>query len=148
VKDCYEIVPVGYFRKDEKNTWIEILDEYKSGMLLMEEFSHLITLWWITGRDNKDDRSILQVNPKVLDGNQETPLSGVFVTRSPVRPNPVGLTIVKIIKIKDNRIFIDRTDAFDKTPIIDIKPYIPRSDCILNVKLPDHFKSLLEKRDE
>ena len=78
----------------------------------------------------------------------EAPLSGVFGIRSPVRPNPIGLTIVKLLRIEGRKLFIDRTDAFDNTPIIDIKPYIPNSDCIMNVRIPDHFAPLREKRME
>ncbi|MHA1171540.1 MAG: TrmO family methyltransferase domain-containing protein, partial [Candidatus Heimdallarchaeota archaeon] len=79
---------------------------------------------------------------------REPPISGIFATRAPVRPNPIGLTTVKLLKIEGNKIYIDRTDAFDNTPIIDIKPYLPNSDCILNTTLPDYFEPLSEKRIE
>jgi len=148
MEDCFEIVPVGYFRKDDEKTWIEILDKFKDTIVNLDRFSHIITLWWISERDNEDDRSILLAKAMIKNAIKEPPLSGVFATRAPVRPNPIGLTIVKLLKIEGNRIYIDRTDAFENTPIIDIKPYIPKSDCILNTKLPDYFEPLMEKRIE
>ena len=152
MKDKFEIKPIGYVKKKDKETWIEILDEFTDGLLRLDEFSHIITLWWITGRDTIEDRSRLRVNPKVKAAEgvevKDTPLCGVFAARSPGRPNPIGLTTVKLLKIEENRIYIDRTDAFEDTPIIDIKPYVPRSDSIINVKVPDFFSALKEKRIE
>ena len=148
MNERFELIPIGIVRKEEETTWIEIFEEYKDAMLRLDEFSHIITLWWITGRDNLEDRSNLQSHPRVSGKVQDAPLCGIFATRSPARPNPIGITTVKILSIEDNRIYIDRTDAFDNTPIIDIKPYIPKSDCILNVKIPDFFDILRERREE
>jgi tRNA-Thr(GGU) m(6)t(6)A37 methyltransferase TsaA len=152
MKDNFEIIPIGYVRKNNDETWIEILAEFKEGLLRLDEFSHIITLWWITGRDTEEDRTRMQNHPKVkaAEGVEviEPPLCGVFATRAPGRPNPIGLTIVKLLKIVDNRIYIDRTDAFADTPIIDMKPYIPNSDSIINVTIPDFFSALREKRIE
>lgn len=146
--DYFEIVPVGCVRKDEEETWIEILEKYEDAILNLDRFSHIITLWWISEKDNESDRSILQAKAMIENATREPPTSGVFATRAPVRPNPIGMTIVKLLKIEGNKIYIDQTDAFDNTPIIDIKPYIPNSDCILNTTLPDYFEPLTEKRIE
>ncbi len=149
MKDSFELVPIGTIHKNDNEIWLEIFNEYAAAMLNLEYFSHIITLWWISGMDTKENRKNLQGHPKVKPNeNIQVPLSGVFTTRSPRRPNPIGLTIVKIIKIEENRIFIAHHDAFDNTPLIDIKPYIPNSDCILNVKLPEWFAILKEKREE
>jgi len=152
VEGSFEIVPIGRIKKNEKETWLEIFKDYQEGLLRLEEFSHLITLWWISKRDTPEERKVLQVHPRVKLGEEQqnttTPLCGVFATRSPLRPNPIGLTIVKILGIENNRIIIDRHDAFDNTPLIDLKPYIPRSDCIMDVKLPAFFEILKEKRGE
>jgi len=142
-----EINPIGFIQKDDEKTWIEVKEEYKPALLNLDKFSHLITLWWIDQRDTEDNRKTLQVIPRVKTEEVETPLCGVFATRSPTRPNPIGLTIVRILEIIENKIFIDRTDAFPDTPIIDLKPYIPHSDCIENVTLPDFFGPLRKKRD-
>lgn len=55
---------------------------------------------------------------------------GMFATRTPRRPNPIGMTIVKLEKIQDNVLFIKGADAFDGTPVLDIKPYLPSVDCV------------------
>ncbi|MBD3192333.1 MAG: tRNA (N6-threonylcarbamoyladenosine(37)-N6)-methyltransferase TrmO [Candidatus Heimdallarchaeota archaeon] len=148
MKKQYQIVPIGIVKKTEEATWIEIYEEYKEGLLNLEGFSHLVTLWWIHKRDNQKDRAILQVHPRVKGSQKDTPLSGVFTTRSPVRPNPIGLTIVKILSINKRKIFIDYTDAIDGSPIIDLKPYIPNSDCILNTSVPEHMEPIAEPRKE
>ncbi|WP_343203928.1 TrmO family methyltransferase [Thermococcus sp. 2319x1] len=62
-------------------------------------------------------------------GIQKNPLRGVFATRSPVRPNPIAIYTVKIVKIKGTKIFINEIDAFDSTPIVDIKPFVKGLDC-------------------
>ena len=142
-----EISPIGFIRKDDEKTWIEVKEEYKPALLNLDKFSHLITLWWIDQRDTEVNRKVLQVIPKIKTDEVETPLCGVFATRSPSRPNPIGLTIVRILEIIENEIYIDRTDSFPDTPIIDLKPYIPNSDCIENVTLPDFFGPLRKKRD-
>lgn len=141
------ITSIGFVKKNEDKTWIEVKEEFKSALLNLDKFSHLITIWWISQRDTEADRKRLQVYPKIKTEEVETPLCGVFATRSPTRPNPIGLTIVRILEIIDNKIYIDRTDSFPETPIIDLKPYIPNSDCIENVVLPDFFGPLRKKRD-
>ncbi|NHJ85836.1 MAG: tRNA (N6-threonylcarbamoyladenosine(37)-N6)-methyltransferase TrmO [Asgard group archaeon] len=148
LKDFFEIKSIGKIRKEREEVWLELRDEFKAGLLNLDQISHVITLWWISGRDNEVDRNILQVHPKVMSTGENTPLCGVFATRSPLRPNPIGLTIVKILSIENNKIFIDRHDAFDETPLIDLKPYIPKSDCIINTNLPDFYSELREKREE
>ncbi|MBN1327905.1 MAG: tRNA (N6-threonylcarbamoyladenosine(37)-N6)-methyltransferase TrmO [Candidatus Heimdallarchaeota archaeon] len=149
MKGNFEIVSIGTIRNNDGNIWLEIYDEFTPALLNLEYFSHIITLWWISGMDTKESRSNLQGYPRVMrNEDTQTPLSGIFATRSPKRPNPIGLTIVKIIGIEEKKIYITHHDAFDNTPLIDIKPYIPNSDCILNVKLPNWFELLKEKREE
>lgn len=145
--DNFVLTPIGYVRKNNDFARLEINNEYREGLLQLEKFSHVIVLWWITGRDNPTDRSQLIVKPCVEGSRDNVPNTGVFACRSPLRPNPIGLTIVKILEIKNNNIFIERIDAFDETPIIDLKPYIPKSDCILNTSLPDFMQKLAIPRE-
>ncbi len=142
MKQEFKMNPIGFIRKNETKTWIEITEKFQPGLLNLDKFSHLITIWWIEGRDTKEDRARLQVHPCVDGKREKSPLTGVFACRAPLRPNPIGLTIVKIIKVVDNKIYIDRSDAFNDTPIIDLKPYIPKSDCILNATLPDFMDAI------
>ena len=80
-------------------------------------------------------------------GNREDPLTGVFATRSPVRPNLIALTLCKIVAVKDNVIQIEKTDAFDGTPVLDIKPFIPGYDTTEDAKAPDWLERAREKRE-
>ncbi len=129
---------IGYVRKEEGIApYIEIDRKYWGATLNLEKFSHIIILWWITERDNQEDRSNIQGTPPV----ENAELSGVFATRSPRRPTPVGHTICSIVEIDQERcrIIVDHMDAFDNTPVIDIKPYLPSSDRVSHAKTPKWF---------
>ncbi|MFX0200968.1 MAG: tRNA (N6-threonylcarbamoyladenosine(37)-N6)-methyltransferase TrmO [Candidatus Hodarchaeota archaeon] len=140
------VSPIGFIDKENnKKTSIIVYEAFKAALLNIEFFSHLIILWWITGRDNTADRAVLQVWPK---DRPNAPLSGVFTCRAPSRPNPIGLSIVALQSYEKqaNRLVIDRIDAFHGTPVIDIKPYFPSSDSIRNITLPNWFEDLGEPR--
>lgn len=141
IEVSYVIKPVGFVRKEEHRTYLEIKDEYWEATTHLELFSHIIVLWWIDGRDTRDNRQTILANPPKNKG----PLpSGVFSCRSPARPNPIGHTIVGIIRVDgDNqRIYIDHMDANDGSPIIDIKPYLPSSDKVDDTKVAPWFENL------
>ena len=96
---------------------LEIFREYEAGLKDTEGFSHLIVLYAF----HKSKGFKLHTKP-FLDEK----LRGVFSTRSPHRPNPIGLTIVKIIERKGNVLKVGGMDMIEGTPILDIKPYTPR----------------------
>jgi tRNA-Thr(GGU) m(6)t(6)A37 methyltransferase TsaA len=130
---------VGHVRKKEgESPYIEIKEEYWEATLNLDLYSHIIVLWWITDRDNSEDRANLKGKPPVEDSEE----SGVFATRSPRRPTPIGHTICSISKIDQSksRIVVDHMDAFDSTPVIDIKPYLPSSDRVDNPRFPNWFE--------
>ena len=81
-----------------------------------------------------ENRRILQVHPR---RNPKNPLTGVFATRSPVRPNLIAMSTCRIESIQGTAIKIDDIDARDGTPVIDIKCYIPPDESLKNVHLPD-----------
>jgi tRNA-Thr(GGU) m(6)t(6)A37 methyltransferase TsaA len=98
---------------------IELEPGYQEGLTDLEGFSHIILIYHFhQSRDYS-----LQVKP-FLDSQSR----GVFATRAPNRPNPIGLSIVTLEKIKGNRITISNVDILDGTPLLDIKPYIPGFD--------------------
>lgn len=135
---------IGKVRKEDELCWLEIEEQYKQGLKDIEYFSHIIVLWWIHQRDTKANREVLVVSPPTANKNV---ITGVFSTRSPSRPNPIGLTVVKLTKVEDRKIFIDRIDAFDETPVLDIKPYLPGdSKPIGEIKLPPWFDHLFPNR--
>ncbi|RLB10616.1 MAG: tRNA (N6-threonylcarbamoyladenosine(37)-N6)-methyltransferase TrmO [Deltaproteobacteria bacterium] len=135
----FYVYPVGVIKRDGNETFIEIYPEYKDALLNLEYYSHIIVLFWFDKNDTQENRKILQVHPKRHKG---APLSGVFATCSPVRPNLIGLTICKIEQIEGNIIKINEIDAFDNTPVLDIKPYIPKKHIISKeeIKVPQWMK--------
>ena len=76
------------------------------------------------------------------------PIKGIFATRSPVRPNPICKTTVKLIERKGATLIVEGFDAIDDTPVVDIKPHIPFYDSPLNVKLADWMYLLMQKLKE
>ncbi len=113
------IEPVGIAHTtDEPDVMIiEVDSKFTDALLLAEEQEHLLILYWMH-RLNEADRQILQVHPR---GDKTKPLRGVFFVHSPMRPNPIGVTRVELLKVEGNRLFVKGLDAFDESPIIDIK---------------------------
>ncbi|MEM3823938.1 MAG: tRNA (N6-threonylcarbamoyladenosine(37)-N6)-methyltransferase TrmO [Candidatus Bathyarchaeia archaeon] len=118
----------------EEEAKIRIFPEFCAGLKGIEEFSHVIILYWIHLRDNEEERRTLLVFPKRHSVDVET---GVFACRSPSRPNPIGLCVVELLKIEDCILTVKNLDAIENSPIIDIKPYIPRADLIPNARAPE-----------
>ncbi|MDX9944655.1 MAG: tRNA (N6-threonylcarbamoyladenosine(37)-N6)-methyltransferase TrmO [Azonexus sp.] len=115
----YSVHPVGWIRKAENRTYIEIDRRYQPALMGVENLKTIWVLYWFDRNDTPEKRATLQVHPR---GNPDNPLRGVFATRSPLRPNLIALSQVNIIDIKDNVIEIDAIDAFENTPVLDLKP--------------------------
>lgn len=118
----FRVFPVGVVHKTDDTTRIEIYEPYAAALLGLEDFSHITVLYWFHENDIPKLRTTLQVHPRK---NEDIPLTGVFATHSPVRPNLIAVTPCEIIRIDGRSIFIDAIDARDASPVIDIKPYIP-----------------------
>ncbi|MFY9263312.1 MAG: tRNA (N6-threonylcarbamoyladenosine(37)-N6)-methyltransferase TrmO [Actinomycetaceae bacterium] len=132
----YEVVPIGVIRspfKDKKDApiqgafepdargFIEIDEEYVAGLLDIDQFSHLIVLYWMDRARTVDLRPI----PFLDDAPH-----GIFATRNPRRPNKIGLMVVALERVEGNVLYIGNVDALDGTPVIDVKPYVPRFDSV------------------
>ncbi len=134
--------PIGFVRNgitgrprgsDWKNiiSEIEILPELGEALDNLDEFSHIIVLFW-TLRDKKHKLSY-KVHPR---GSAHLPLVGLLATRSPDRPNPVAKTTVELLERRTNILKVKGLDAFDGTLIIDIKPYLPGYDSVGKARTP------------
>ena len=130
----YELFPVGRVEKTEGTTRIRILEEYTDALLGLESWSHINVLNRFDKNDTPAKRRILQVHPR---GNRENPLTGVFACRSPVRPNLIAMTVCKVLSVADGVITIDTIDAFDETPVLDIKPLIRADEPREDLRFPD-----------
>lgn len=113
--------------------------QFKDCLNGIEDFSHIIVLYW-SHKINEKDRNISLVHPA---GKKEYPLVGVFATRSPVRPNPILSTTVELLERKENILVVKGLDALDGSPLLDIKFHNPSYDAPENVKLPDWMVRLL-----
>jgi len=96
--------------------WQELLDG-------IEGFSHLVVLFWAHLLP-EERRSLHKVHPM---GVRDNPLTGIFATRSPARPNPVLMTVVRLLSRQGNVLRVTGLDAVDNSPVVDIKPYVPEA---------------------
>ncbi len=126
-----KIVPVGYVRK-ESGTFIEILPEFWEAVDGLREGDWIKLVLWF--HESEKARNVLKVHPY---GNPKNPLTGVFATRSPYRPNPIALYTVRIHHIEGRRLYIDEIDALDRTPVVDIKIFVERYDCPKEVPIEE-----------
>ena len=134
MSETYYLNPIGLIHKSDQKSWIELFDDYTDGLLGLDGFSHIYVLYWFHENDSPEKRRTLQVHPRK---DPQNPLTGVFATHSPRRPNLIALTLCKIDSICGNTIHIDEIDAFDGTPVVDIKCYIPGTPSDEEVQLPD-----------
>ena len=107
----------------------------------LEKFSHIIVVFWMH-LSPVGECFTLKTHPQM---RQDLPLVGVLATRSPVRPNPLGVTIVKLLERKGSLLKVVGLDALDGTPVVDIKPYLP-GDSVINIKAP-HWVYRLRQLD-
>ena len=114
----FTLYPIGKVVKQGDRTMIVLDKKYLPGLMGLDKHSHVTVLYWFDRNDTPQKRSILQVHPR---GNKNNPLTGVFATHSPVRPNLIAISRCKIISIKENVIEIDEIDAFSDSPVLDLK---------------------------
>jgi tRNA (adenine37-N6)-methyltransferase len=135
-------VPIQAAASDGAEGTIEVYPQYAEGLTDLEGFSHLILLYHF----HQVKSSSLMVKP-FLDHK----LHGVFATRSPARPNPIGISTVQLIHIESNTLHIQDIDIIDGTPIIDIKSYVPEFDCRKTAKIGwfhDKISKLATTKDD
>jgi tRNA-Thr(GGU) m(6)t(6)A37 methyltransferase TsaA len=130
----YTIKPIGVIRSDLRNredaprqgfigapdAWIEMNSEVVEGLEGIASGNEIVLITWL----HRAHRDLLKVHPH---RDQNRPLTGVFTTRSPDRPNPIGLHRVTILEIVGNRLKVGPIEAIDGTPIVDIKPVLRQS---------------------
>lgn len=113
-----ELTPIQPSRSQAAG-WVEVFPEFAEGLEGLDGFSHIILLYIF----DRSDGYSLRVQP-FLDEHTH----GVFATRYPYRPNPLGLSIVRLLGRQGNRLEIAGVDVLDRTPLLDIKPYVPGFD--------------------
>lgn len=108
-------------RLSQEVSEIVVFDEYSDALDGVEKCEYVIVLYWM----DRASREKLKVVPP-----GETEERGVFSTRSPSRPNPIGFCVVEVIEVKKNTLKVKWLDALDGSPVIDIKKYSPEIDCV------------------
>jgi tRNA-Thr(GGU) m(6)t(6)A37 methyltransferase TsaA len=99
------------------DAWLEVNPTYARGLFGIATGAEVIVVTWL----HRADRDVLEVHPR---GDPEVPLAGVFTTRSPHRPNPLGLHRVTVREISGTRLRIGPIEAIDGTPVVDVKPVL------------------------
>ena len=130
----FRVQRIGHVQNSGDRTLIVLEKKYEDGLLGLDQWSHAQVIWWFDKNDTPQKRAILQVHPR---GDQKNPLTGVFATRSPFRPNLIALSLCKIVSVNENVIEVEKIDAFEGTPVLDIKPYAPGQDSATEVRVPD-----------
>ena len=108
-------IPKGFGAKHDAEGTLDILPQFEPGLTDIEGFSHLFVVWVF---DRSEGFELLGTPP--IDYRPH----GVFATRSPRRPNPIGLTVVELLRREGNRLQVRGVDMLDGTPILDLKPYL------------------------
>lgn len=129
--NAFVLTPIGFVRSSLKtrgeapkqggegapDAWLEILPEFSTALDGIAAGDDLILITWL----HQGRRDVLKVHPR---SNKAAALMGVFATRSPDRPNPLGLHQVKVLEITANRLRVEPLEAIDRTPVVDIKPVL------------------------
>jgi tRNA-Thr(GGU) m(6)t(6)A37 methyltransferase TsaA len=136
----FDCKPIGYVRSEHRNPEetpiqpvfcpecagrVEVLPEYAEGLTDIQGFSHIILLYWM----HKAPGPEMMTKPFLHGGKH-----GVFATRSPRRPNPIGLSIVRLVRKEGPVLHVRGIDILDGTPVLDIKPYSSMFDCFSGVR--------------
>lgn len=115
---------------DKVTTDLVINKDYQPALTGLADYSHVIVIYWLHQETTCELRHV----PQGKVG--KVPEVGIFACRCPQRPNPIGISTVKLVKIKGNIVKVRGLDVVNKTPILDIKPYTPQYDFVRNVKVP------------
>ena len=122
---------------------IVIRNELAEALEGVDGFSHMFVLFWLH-KIPEEKRKTLKVHPR---GRRDLPLLGILATRTMLRPNPIGLTLVELVKIEGNILTVRGLDAFDGTPVLDIKPF-DSWDTTKTAKVPDWWTKLEKEKTQ
>jgi len=144
-----EISPIGVVKRassneDVKNknlvSRIVLKENLAKALDGIEEFSHIFVIFWLH-KISDNGKAMLKVHPR---GRTDLPIVGIFATRTPNRPNPIGLTLVELVKREKYILWVKGLDAFDGTPVLDIKPY-DKWDANINAEVPEWLAKLSDQ---
>lgn len=134
-QETYQLVPIGQIRRQDGQVCLEIHEPFRPALKQLDHFSHVMVFWWADRFDNEEGRSCLQCQPPYA----EQVVTGVFATRSPLRPNPIAMTTCTLLGLDeaDGSVRVTDIDALDGTPIVDLKAYFPVCDRVREAHIPE-----------
>ena len=143
----FQVNSIGKISVNERGMFIELEPKYIPALQALDGFSHLNIIWWFSDFDNKEARNTLETQQPY---KKAPAVMGIFATRSPIRPNPIALSVIEIIRIDYEKgiIQIAYIDANDGTLVLDIKPYTPSLDRVEAPGVPEwcsHWPQNLEE---
>ncbi|MBN1818544.1 MAG: SAM-dependent methyltransferase [Sedimentisphaerales bacterium] len=115
---AYQVYPIGTIQREGGRTYIVLDKQYEAGLKGLQTHDYVIVVYWFDKNDTPEKRAILQVHPR---GDSAHPLTGVFATHSPFRPNLIAISQCDIVAVRDNGIEIKEIDAMDGSPVLDLK---------------------------
>jgi tRNA-Thr(GGU) m(6)t(6)A37 methyltransferase TsaA len=118
---------------------IVLRPELAPALLGLSDYSHLYVLFWLHRVPPHLRGTRLQLHPR---DRQDLPLQGLFATRSQLRPNPIGVTVARLLSVRGNVLRVMGLDAIDGTPVLDLKPYVPYYDAVPDARQPGWVDSL------
>jgi tRNA-Thr(GGU) m(6)t(6)A37 methyltransferase TsaA len=138
MKKSFTVMKIGKIDRSGKNPKIVFDAKYRPALLEVDNFSHVQVVWWGDKYDEYRDTIDMQMLPPYAP----TVMTGLFATRSPVRPNPILISTCKVLgmDIEKGVLEINQIDAFDGTPVLDLKVYFPTEDRVKDVVVPERFK--------
>ena len=135
--ETFQLYPIGkvHASDEEQRYFLQIDQPYRSGLKQLDQFSHVLIFWWADKMDTQKYRKIMTTELPYAPGVE----AGVFACRSEYRPNPISVTLMAVLSVdvENGIIMLPWIDAFDGTPILDLKPYIPISDRIRDFKVAE-----------
>jgi len=137
MSENFQLFSIGRIIKRKSTCRIEVDEKYQDAFLGLDQFSHIDVLYWLHENDHPAGRGVLRVHPR---GDKANPLTGVFATHSPLRPNPIAVTRCRILAVAGSTITIDAIDARDGSPLLDIKAHIPPRDETEEIRVPEWVK--------
>ena len=115
---------------------LELEPQYAEALADLVDFSHVEVIFWI---DRAHAPEASRIHPR---GRSDLPLVSYFATRTPNRPNRLGLSTVKLLSVEGSTLVVEDLDAFDGTPVLDVKPFIPREELAQGVRIPEWLSKL------
>lgn len=135
MSEKFTMFPIGVIRRNENGNYLEIFEPFRPALKQLDHFSHVMVFWWADKHDNEKSRNIMQTTPPYAEGK----VTGVFACRAEYRPNPIAMTVCTIQDINEETgmVEIGDIDAYDSSPIVDLKAYFPVCDRVKDAYIPE-----------